>query len=116
MVLTTATASLLESAAIGSATGRWLPVDGVEDHVSNATAAARQLGAVLVLLWRALAAEAVAVSILAGSRRSAMTSAAGRWLSDVVQQCAAAPLRADMPLAEPLAQVAAALRARAADL
>lgn len=116
MVLTTATASLLESSAIGPATGRWLPVDDVEDHVSNATAAARQLGAVLALLWRALAAEVVAVSVLAGSRRSALFSAGGRWLTELVEECTTGPLRVDMPLAEPLGRVAATLRARATGL
>jgi histidine ammonia-lyase len=105
MVLTTATASLLEITSTASATGHWLPVDSVEDHVSNATLAARRARDVVTAGWLILAAEAVALSHLLPSPA---TSAAARWLRCHIEGVGGG-VRIDRPLGGTLAALATAL-------
>lgn len=62
MLVATATAHVLELAGLSPASTRWLPVDDVEDHVANATASARQLGAAVAGAQIVLAAEAMALA------------------------------------------------------
>ncbi len=62
MLLTSATAALLELASTGPATPHWLPVDDVEDHVSNSTLAARRAMDALARCRHVLACETVATA------------------------------------------------------
>jgi len=96
---------MLEITSTASATGHWLPVDGVEDHVSNATLAARRAGEVVRAGWSILAAEAVAVGTTLPSPPS---SIAARWVLGLVDQLPS-PLRVDRPLSASLAALAHAL-------
>ncbi len=109
MVLTGATAALLEAAGLGPATGRWLPVDAVEDHVSNATTAARYLATTLDLLWRALAGEALAATAILQRSGGPGRSRAGRELQALVDGIVEGPLRLDRPLSATLTGLAAGL-------
>jgi histidine ammonia-lyase len=62
MLVATATAHVLELGGLAPASTRWLPVDDVEDHVANATAAARQLRTAVDGARHVLAAEAIAIA------------------------------------------------------
>jgi len=105
MVLTSATSSLLVITSMGTATGHWLPVDSVEDHVSNATLAARRARDVLRCGWLILAAEAVA---LANTLPLVPTSAAACWVLGLVEHHALA-IRLDQPLSATLTTLAGLL-------
>jgi histidine ammonia-lyase len=108
MVLTTATASLMEISSAGIGTGHWLPVDSVEDHVPNSTIAALHALDVLAHARAVLAAEAVATTALLQRGGAAPTSAGARWLSDLSAGIVGT-LRLDQPLAHILEAVADAL-------
>jgi histidine ammonia-lyase len=68
MLVATATAHVLELGGLTPASTRWLPVDDVEDHVANATAAARQLRTAVDGARHVLAAEAIAIAAAADLR------------------------------------------------
>jgi histidine ammonia-lyase len=104
MVVTTATASLLEISSTGNGTGHWLPVDSVEDHVPNSTIAALHTLDVLALARAVVAAEVVATAVVLQLRGSPATSAAARWLTDLVGGIDG-ELRLDRPLTGVLEQV-----------
>lgn len=111
MIVTTATAALLEASTLGPATGRWLPADSVEDHVSNATVAARRLGETLDLAWRGLAAEALGLVAVAEARRAPLHSQAAKRVLALVATNTDLPLDLDSALANPLAAIGAQLSA-----
>jgi histidine ammonia-lyase len=109
MVLTAATAALLEIGSLGPATGHWLPVDDVEDHTSNATVAALLTLAAVDQAWTVLAAEAISVAVhlqRAARPRPAAgpASSAARWLSGLRPGLAGPGevIRLDRPLAATL--------------
>lgn len=110
MVLTTATASLMEIASTGIGTGHWLPVDSVEDHVPNATIAALHALDVLAHARAVLAAEAVATAVLLQRGGATPTSAGGKWLLGLAGG-SIGTLRLDQPLSHVLEGLAAALAA-----
>jgi histidine ammonia-lyase len=68
MLIATATAHVLELGGLVPASTRWLPVDDAEDHVANATAAARQLRKAVDGARHVLAAEAIAIAAAADLR------------------------------------------------
>lgn len=115
MVLTSATAALLEASTLSPATGRWLPADSVEDHVSNATVAARRVGDTLDLAWRGLAAEALGLVATAEARRVPLRSQAAKRVLALVAANLTLPLDLDSALARPLAAIGAALAAGSLD-
>jgi histidine ammonia-lyase len=104
MVLTTATAAVLEIGSLGPATGRWLPVDDMEDHVSNATVAARFALTALDLAWTALAAEAISIVVCIQRAGLPARSAGARWLLRLLAELGIEPdaVRLDHPLADTL--------------
>lgn len=113
MVLTTATAAVLEIGSLGPATGRWLPVDDMEDHVSNATVAARLALSAIDLAWTALAAEAVAIGACLQRAGHPARSAGAGWLLRLLAQLGIAGdgILLDHPLAGALETLRAALPA-----
>lgn len=68
MLVATATAHVLELGGLMPASTRWLPVDDAEDHVANATSAARQLRMAVDGARHVLAAEAIAIAAAADLR------------------------------------------------
>ena len=104
MVLTTATASLLEISSTGAGTGQWLPVDTVEDHVPNATIAALHALDVLEHARAVVAAEIVATGIILQALDAPPTSDGGRWVTAVLDD-ATPDLRLDRPLTDVLERV-----------
>jgi histidine ammonia-lyase len=104
MVLTTATAAVLEIGSLGPATGRWLPVDDMEDHVSNATVAARFALTALDLAWTALAAEAISIVVCIQRAGLPARSAGARWLLRLLAELGIEPdaVRLNHPLADTL--------------
>jgi histidine ammonia-lyase len=109
MVLTTATASLLEISSTGAGTGNWLPVDTVEDHVPNATIAALHALNVLEHARAVVAAEVVATGVILQGLDAPPTSVGGRWVTSVLHD-ATAELRLDRPLTDVLERVRRQLR------
>jgi histidine ammonia-lyase len=108
MVVTTATASLLEISSTGNGTGHWLPVDSVEDHVPNSTVAALHALQVVDLARAVVAAEVVATAVVLQLRGSPATSVAARWLTQLVTGIDG-ELRLDRPLTGTLEEVASRL-------
>lgn len=107
MVLTTATASLMEISSTGVGTGHWLPVDSVEDHVPNSTIAALHALDVLAQGRAVVAAEAVATAIVLQRLGVSPTSAAARWLVSLLESMTDS-LRLDQSMATVLRLVAQA--------
>jgi histidine ammonia-lyase len=94
MLLTSATALLLEFTSAGPATGRWLPIDSAEDHVSNATLAARRAQFGIESTFDILAAECLAIAATFERAAAEPQSAAGHWLVGIVRQAGAGPIEA----------------------
>lgn len=113
MVLTTATAAVLEIGSLGPATGRWLPVDDMEDHVSNATVAARFALTALDLAWTALAAEAISIVVCIQRAGLPARSAGARWLLGLLAELGIETdaVRLNHPLADTLATLRRGLAA-----
>lgn len=80
MLLTSVTASLLEISTTGVATGRWLPIDEIEDHVSNSTMAALHCESILHHGYTILAGEVLATGVMLRGMAAGPTSKAGKWL------------------------------------
>ncbi len=109
MVLTTATASLLEISSTGAGTGNWLPVDTFEDHVPNATTAALHALDVLEHARAVVAAEVVATGVILQGLDGPPTSEGGRWVTSLLDD-ATTELRLDRPLTDVLERVRRLLR------
>jgi histidine ammonia-lyase len=104
MVVTTATASLLEISSTGTGTGHWLPVDTAEDHVPNSTIAALHTLEVLEHARAVVAAEVIATTVVLQHSGLAPSSTAARCLTDLVAEVVD-DLRLDRPLAGALADL-----------
>jgi histidine ammonia-lyase len=113
MVLTTATASLMELSSIGTATGHWLPIDTVEDHVPNSVVAAHHALAAVEHGWVVLAAELLAVATVLQRSRRSPTSAAAIWLTELVDEVHG-EVRLDVPLSSAIEAFAGVLSSSAA--
>jgi histidine ammonia-lyase len=110
MVVTTATASLLEISSTGTGTGHWLPVDTAEDHVPNSTIAALHALDVLEHARTVVAAEMVATAVVLRHSAFPPSSVAAHWLTEMVGEVVE-DLRLDRPLGGALED----LRLRLAD-